>query len=423
LHRLADGPSASHFLSVFSINGKKSIFANIEKQTMLDLRKTLALLFLLPACSFPAFSQRPDSFWGKIVDMISAPSMELDPSAVYQPAARWNVAVSGELNQAGITQENKIDFSYLFDEEDGGRTNLHAFTSTKLLGGVDKVIGLQVGYGNLSLGWNQRIGGDGVGSNTSFSFDYLAPGYALQLQYFDFRRPVDYEMGIQLGEGWDDFEDSGQTEKPGRMTTFIADAFYAFNRRSFAYSAVYKGNVVQRRSAGTWMFGIKYLQGLVEYDPDELIISDILFGLVRQDTRQASFGGGFSYNLVPFHRQPGADGKGLRNLTINLTAIPMVTLFNQFSSSMMNIYLEEDPVLTKNVINGKLHVNYVFKAGAIYSWDRFFIGVSGSYDSYNYRGSTDIPQVYSDSDVDFDKIHSSGRFSRWSASLKLCVKL
>ena len=402
---------------------KKTIFAILAKQTMLDLRKTLALLFLLPACSFPAFSQRSDSFWGKIVDLISAPSMELDPSAVYQPAARWNVAVSGELHQARITQENKIDFSYLFDEEDGGRTNLHAFTSTKLLGGVDKVIGLQVGYGNLSLGWNQRVGGDGVGSNTSFSFDYLAPGYALQLQYFDFRRPVDYEMGIQLGEGWDDLEDSGQTEKPGRMTTFIADAFYAFNRRSFAYSAVYKGNVVQRRSAGTWMFGIKYLQGLVEYDPDELIISDLLFGLVRQDTRQASFGGGFSYNLVPFHRQPGADGKGLRNLTINLTAIPMVTLFNQFSSSMMNIYLEEDPVLTKNVINGKLHVNYVFKAGAIYSWDRFFIGVSGSYDSYNYRGSTDIPQVYSDSDVDFDKIHSSGRFSRWSASLKLCVKL
>ena len=68
---------------------------------MLDLRKTLTLLVLLPACSFPAFSQRSDSFWGKIVDLISAPSMELDPSAVYQPAARWNVAVSGELHQAG----------------------------------------------------------------------------------------------------------------------------------------------------------------------------------------------------------------------------------------------------------------------------------------------------------------------------------
>ena len=400
---------------------KKIIFANTAKLTMLDPRKTLTLLVLLPAFCLSAYSQRPDSFWNKFVNVISAPSMELDPAAVYQPAPRWSVAVSGELHQAGITQENVFDCLYTYDEDDGGGVQqVQAFTSTKLLGGLDKGIGLQVGYGNLSLGWNQRIGGDKAYTNRTFSFDYLAPGYALQLQYFDFRRPVDYEMRISLGDG-SDMEDSGQTEKPGRMTTFIADAFYAFNRRSFAYSAVYKGNVVQRRSAGTWMFGVKYLQGLVENDPDEFI-SDLMFGMARQDTRQFSFGGGFSYNLVPFHRQPGADGEGLRNLTFNLTAIPMVTLFNQFSSSMRNDLEEGDPVWTKNVINGKLHVNYVFKAGAIYTWDRFFIGVSGSYDSYNYKGSTHIPDDFSDYYIDFDKIHSSGRFSRWSASLKLCVK-
>ena len=389
---------------------------------MLDLRKALTLLVLLPVFCIPAHSQRPDSFWSKIVDMISAPSVELDPSAVYQPAARWTVAVSGELHQAGITQENTLDFiSSYEDDSSGGSELLQAYASTKLLGGVDKVIGLQVGYGNLSLGWNHRVGGDRASTNTSFSFDYLSPGYALQLQYFDFRRPVDYEMRIALGGGWGDIEDSGKTEKPGRMTTFIADAFYAFNRRSFAYSAVYKGNVIQRRSAGTWMFGIKYLQGLFEYDPDGLI-SDLLFGMVRQDTRQISYGGGFSYNLVPFHRQPGPDGKGLRNLTFNVTAIPMVTLFNQFSSTMRNPFLEENPILTKNVINGKLHVNYVFKAGAIYSRDRFHICVSGSYDSYNYKGSTRIPEEFSGELIEFDKVYSSGRFSRWSASLRLCVK-
>jgi len=388
---------------------------------MFDFRKTLSLLVLLPVCCLPGYSQRSDSFWKKIVNVISAPSMELDPSAVYQPAPRWSIAVSGELHQAGITQENLLDCLYTYDEEDGGGSiDVQAFTSTKLLGGLDKGIGLQVGYGNLSLGLKQRIGGDRTYSNTDFSFDYLAPGYALQLQYFDFRRPVDYEMKISMG-GAVALEDSGQTEKPGRMTTFIADAFYAFNRRSFAYSAVYKGNVVQRRSAGTWLFGVKYLQGLVEYDPDEFI-SDLMFGMVRQDTRQVSFGGGFSYNLVPFHRQPGADGEGLRNLTFNLTAIPMITLFNQFSSTMVSTLEEGDPVLTKNVMNGKLHVNYVLKAGAIYSWDRLFIGVSGSYDSYNYKGSTNVPEEMSDSNYSFDKIHSSGRFSRWSASLKLCVK-
>ena len=100
----------------------------------------------------------------------------------------------------------------------------------------------------------------------------------------------------------------------------------------------------------------------------------------------------------------------------------MVTLFNQFSSTMRREMEEGDPVLVKNVINGKLHVNYVFKAGAIYSWDRFFVGVSGSYDRYNYRGSTAVPEDFSDDEVEFGRIYTSGRFSRWSASLKLGVK-
>ena len=348
--------------------------------------------------------------------------MELDPLAVYQPAPRWSVAVSGELHQAGITQENTSDFTYYYSDA-GGSQKVQVFTSTELKGGLDKGIGLQVGYGNLSLGWNQRIGRDRENSkNTSFSFDYLAPGYALQLQYFDFRRPVDYEFKMLFEDDWGDLEESGQTNKPGRMTSFIADAFYAFNRRSFAYSAVYKGNVIQRRSAGTWMFGVKYLQGLVEYDPEE-VLSELWFGMSRQDTRQVSFGGGFSYNLVPFHRQPGDDGKGLRNLTFNLTAIPLVTLFNQFSSTMNSSDLQGgDPVVTKSVINGKMRLNYVFRAGAIYTWDRMFVGVSGSYDSYSYTGSTAIPSEMSDETMLFDKIQSSGHFSRWSASLKLCVK-
>ena len=341
--------------------------------------------------------------------------MELDPLAVYQPAPHWSVAVSGELHQAGITHENALDFLFYYDEsEGGGSQKVEAFTSAKLQGGLDKGIGLQVGYGNLSLGWNQRIGSDNASTNRAFSFDYLAPGYALQLQYFDFRRPVDYELKFLFSD-WDDIEDSGRSDKPGRMTSFIADAFYAFNRRSFAYNAVYKGNVVQRRSAGTWMFGIKYLQGRVEYDPEDFL-SELWFGMSRQDTRQVSFGGGFSYNLVPYHRQPGDDGEGLRNLTFNLTAIPMVTLFNQFSSTMKNDLLGGDPVVTKTVMNGKMRMNYVFRAGAIYSWDRLFVGVSGSYDSYSYSGSTDVSYY-----EDYDYVRSSGRFNRWSASLKLCV--
>ena len=87
---------------------------------MLDLRKTFTLLVLLPVCCLSAHAQRPDSFWSKVVHLISDPSMELDTGAVYQPAPRWSVAVSGELHQAGTSMENKLDYVFTPDGDAGG---------------------------------------------------------------------------------------------------------------------------------------------------------------------------------------------------------------------------------------------------------------------------------------------------------------
>ena len=107
---------------------------------MLNLRKTLTLFVLLPVCCLPAYSQRSDSFWRKMVNLISAPSMELDTSAVYQPAARWSVAVSGELHQAGTSMESMLDYVYTNDEDaDGGSELLDASSSIRLMGGVDNI--------------------------------------------------------------------------------------------------------------------------------------------------------------------------------------------------------------------------------------------------------------------------------------------
>ena len=378
------------------------------------IRRTVAVLALLPILSLQLSAQEKTSLWQKFVNAISAPSLELDPEYVYQPAPTWNVAVSADLRHVGTYLTNHLSTIVELDDQD---IDVTADATLRLQGGLDKGIGLQVGYGNLSMGYNQKLGVDKTYKNTSFSFDYMAPGYAVQVQYFDFRRPMDYEALIDSGIL--SLDDAGQTEYPGRMTSFIVDAFYAFNRRNFAYSAVYKGNVVQRRSAGTLMFGAKYIQGMVSTHPDEFA-SQLMMGLTNQTTRQISFGGGLSYNLVPYHRQPDENGKGLRNLTFNVTAIPMVTLFNQFITTMENEDENFNPIKTRSVMNGNMLVNYVLKAGAIYTWDRFSVNLSGSYDRYNYRGASDIPAQYEE--FEFEKIHSSGWFRRWTASLKFCVR-
>lgn len=361
------------------------------------------------------------SLFGKVLGMISKPSLSYDSTAIYQPAPHWRVAVSGNLRQAGVSQRNEFTYGSAMMDSHGNVVEAisPAYTYSELQGGVDKTIGLNVGYGNLSLGYNQKVGGIRKNVNKSLSFDYMANGAALQLQYFDFRQPIKYDMRIGNKDDWFFYQDSGETDNPGRMRAFIADVLYSFNNRTFAYSAVYKGNKIQRHSAGTWMFGAKYIQGMVENDPGE-DLSSYVGGMARQTSRQISFGGGFSYNLVPYHRQPSEDGwKGFRNITLNLTAVPMVTLFNQFSSIMYELgpdgkYQEG----TNNTMNGKLLVNYVVRAGAIYSWDNYYASLTASYDSYSYKGKSSVEyegELY-------DNVISSGRFSRWTAGFQFCMK-
>jgi len=386
----------------------------------MHLVRQITTVILVALTAFPAVSQEKSSLWNKALQLISAPSRELDPEAVFQPAPHWSVAVSGDLRQAGSSQQHDFVIAYgVLDDEGNMIVNeTDAYIFSKLQGNLGKGVGFHVGYGNLSLGWNQKVGGNQDYIDRSYSFDYLGAGYAVQLQYFDFEQPMEYEIHTGKQEEWNYTNISGQTDSPGRMKAFIADAFYAFNRRSFAYSAVYKGNLIQRHSAGTWMFGTKFIQGMVVNDPDEIIATSTS-GMYKNTTTQVSFGGGFSYNFVPFHRQPlGGDWKGLRNLTFNVTAIPMVTLFNQFSSftyDHSSSYGNDD---VKTVMNGNLLINYVARAGVIYSWERYFTCLSASYDSYSYSGKTSIPfqGKY------FDKVNSSGHFERWTVGLKFCVK-
>ena len=68
-------------------------------------------------------------------------------------------------------------------------------------------------------------------------------------------------------------------------------------------------------------------------------------------TMQASVGGGYSVNFVPWHKDPvEARDKGLRNLTINLTAMPVLTVFNYLKTTayeMNNDGQKTDEKVTK----------------------------------------------------------------------------
>ena len=380
--------------------------------TALVLAATLSFL-----C--PANAQGQKSFLHRTLDQVLSSSRALDPNAIYVPAPRWTFALTGDLRQASFSQ--KQEFILLSAKLSPSGEMIIEETpvslTANLRGKIDKGFGIQAGYGDLSLSLSKNMGGEGT--DNVFSFDYQSAGYAFQVQYFSYSNPVDYHQTFAEEGHWAYQNEDGITEKPGQLLSFLVDAFYAFNRRTFAYSAAYQGNLFQKRSTGSWMFGSKVILGEYRIDPEEQVALWIN-GQARQTTAQVSLGGGYSYNLVPFHRQPyGERDKGLRNLTINLTFLPMVTFFNQFSSTAYNnlengVYTQVD----KDVRNGKLQVNYVARIGIGYTYNLFSVNLSASNNDYTYRGNSAIMYGGHVS----DDVKTEGSFFRWTTSLRLGMR-
>ena len=182
----------------------------------------------------PLRAQEQKGFFGRVLDKIVAPSRELDPAAVYQPKPRWTLAVTGDLRQAGVSQEQEFTLPSAKLGPSGEMIVIQnpVFLSSNLQGKVNKGLGFQAGYGNLSVAVSKSFLGEGT--NSVFSLDYLSAGYALQVQYLLFSDQVHYYMvmGENGSAGFREWDE--MTDNPGQMRSFIVDAFYAFNRRSFA---------------------------------------------------------------------------------------------------------------------------------------------------------------------------------------------
>ena len=385
------------------------------------MRLSHSALALAATLSFlcAAHAQEQKSFVQRTLDRVLTPSRSLDPNVIYVPAPRWTLALTGDLRQARFsqTQDFSLPSAKLSPSGEMIIEEIPVHISVNLQGKIDKGIGIQAGYGDLCLSLSKNFGGEGT--DRIFSVDFQSAGYALQAQYFSYSNPVNYHQIFGEEGHWAHRDEDGMTEKPGQLRSFLVDAFYAFNRRSFAYSAAYRGNLFQKRSAGSWMFGSKVILGEYRIDPEEEI-AHWVNGQARQTTAQVSLGGGYSYNLVPFHRQPYAErDKGLRNLTINLTFLPMVTFFNQFTSTAYNdlengVYTSVD----KDVRNGKLQVNYVARIGIGYTYNLFTVNLSASNNDYSYRGISSITYGGFESDA----VETRGSFFRWTTTLRLGMR-
>ena len=366
----------------------------------------LVSVLLLASLSMDAQEKQPS--WvvrtvSGILKGVRTPKAHFDSTYVFQTKLVWTVALEGERLRpyADLFTDFTAPIS-IFDA-------ISIKNGSLQVGLLDKPcykLGIAAGYGTWRLGYGVRLGKkDGV-RDSYFGFGLNSACYGGQIRYYRIHPnptgAISYDGGIPI---------SLTSKLPGELKVLSVDAFYAFNRHRFVNNAAYTARHLQRRSAGSWIVTARYLQGDFALSPDDPITAQ-LFSDYRFAIRQFSVGGGYGYNWVLFHRDPVDDKNGgLRNLTFNVTALPMVSLLNLMragdgQSAAPEMQYKNMPTLTP-VIRGALG----------YSLDRWSFCVESCFGHYGFRGSeieVDIPVINTDAHL---KTH--GAFNDFTVKAKL----
>ena len=333
---------------------------------------------------------------------------DLDPAYVLQPELKWTASVGATGIQMGADLHSDIQTTALV----GGESRpVNVTLETGMKKHLYKKVVFGVSYGSLGLSMGFEVGERSPKRNRYFNFGTAGSYYGARVQYYKTHEYVEGKLDFDL-------EDLAPvvltSENPCQARDLTIDGFYAFNRNKFVHTAAYGGRIIQRQSVGSWMVAAKYLQG--DFTLDDATLTDIL-KLNRYSTRQLQMGAGYSYNWVPLHRNPrdAHSWKGLQNLTVNLTALPMVSFSN-------NIYTEKGSGRTK--IRTRYHGHPAFspmlRAGICYAWDRFYVSVQANYNRFGFRGADTVTVETGGQNP--SKVSTRGAFYDLTAKVQLNVR-
>lgn len=275
-------------------------------------------------------------------DYFSSPSKKLDPDYVFQP--RNGFSVSSDYTLARHTAS-------IYSEEE-------SFPKLKTEPRVINNVGFSFGYGPLSLGFSHEIGRKSRVSK-DYSLRWFTNSYSIDARYDR------YFSGISAGDA--------------KIKSILLGGLYAFNQERFSYRAAFSGGVVQRRSAGSVVAAAKFSRGDISLDTRNEALMDIMMGTGGFSSRQLSAGIGYSYNWVPFHEDAVSkrDLRGLRNLTVNLTAVPMLAIRNR----LVTTDIESKSTKTR----GHVRPSFTARAGICYSTGHFYLTSWADFSQFEFN--------------------------------------
>ena len=297
----------------------------------------LVLLSLFISCVSSAQERKP---WvmrtikklGTFIDSMAVRG--IDQRYLEIPKSPWQVMLKYHMNDMDLRStvsmsEDYTDESGFHDSELNVESAINPHTVSS--------IGVWMGYRGYGLGYNLSL----TGKNASnFSIGATGSNYGLNLRIrkvntnkldiylWGHADDEKIEMDMKHSETWDDI----------KVKTVIFDGYYMLNKKRFSYSAAYDQSVIQKRSAGSLMFGALWYQTSLDYSNRfNALFIQALANIGRIKIHEGAIGVGYSYNWVP-----------VKNLLINITAMPMLVVYNRAKvylyDSNYDLFLDEGEV-------------------------------------------------------------------------------
>ena len=283
--------------------------------------------------------------------------------------------------------------------------------------------GLEAGYGNVSLGYGIEVGPKSAWKKSALAFNILGKSWGVHLNYFRISNQFKSSLtiGTEGSEGYMHYDTIA--DELAVLRNFTIDGYYVFNNKRFAYPAAYKMSLIQRHTAGSWMLTARYMQGSLYNSPEASMDSYNMVDCFN--TMQASIGGGYSVNFVLWHKDPvGPRNEGLRNLTVNLTAMPMITVFNYLKTNTYQY--DEDGQYSGEKVSKVLCYpmpNYIGSAAACLILGRVYLSAQFTYNWFYFRSNDAFNEKHLDIPEYLDDLSYRGAFHDWMLKGLLVYKL
>ena len=378
------------------------------------MKRLFAIIVLFAA--FSAQAQKTN-FWHKVNNLlITFPN--IDTTYIYQPKQSFTLGMFSTTQQVRL----KVKANFNIYSDDGSLTP-GATTYTPIERPNTK-LGLELGYGKFVLGYGVELGPKKAYKKQALGLNLLGKAWGLHFNYFkvshNFR--TDIEIGTPSDENY--WEEQSISSEPAMLKYLSLDGYYVFNNRKFAYPAAYKAGLVQRKTAGSWMVTGRFMQGHLLNFPNSTEIYQYYNLLDRFSTLQLSVGGGYSVNFVCWHKDPSQlRDKGLRNLTVNLTLLPVITAINYLKVTTYEITDHVDD-LGKHKSSTLCYPmpNIIGGSAVSLTLDRFFISTQFVYDWSYFHNAQAINPIFFANKPNLEDVTLRGAFHYWKIRLLFTYK-